>query len=137
MHRLTARILGAVVLLLGVVGLFITPVLLPALVGAGICINLTKVYLPELVVWWCFLVIAMGTLSLVHADSHLSLPLAFSALVTLGVGIIYAGMYFPVLAPLNVRDNAYALSFFAYCRQFAAVSLRDHLAPHTACRSYR
>ena len=99
---------GASPLRAGVPGLSITLVLcmLPTLVGAGICINLTKVYSPQLVVGWCFLVIAMGTLSLVHADSHFSLPLAVSDLVILGVSIIYAGTYFPVLAPLNIRDNA-------------------------------
>ena len=64
----------------------------------------------------------MGVMTRVHADTPLPQPLGFSSFGEVGAGIIYAGTYFPVLAPLNVKDNAYALSFFAYCRSFASVS---------------
>ena len=106
----------------GVLGLPITLTFLPTLVASGISIKLTKAYRPQLIIGWCILLIAMGTLSTVRADTALSHSLTFSALVTLGAGIVYAGTSFPVLAPLDVKDNAYALSFFAYLRQFAAVS---------------
>ena len=113
---------GASPLRAGVYGLPITVVFAPALIGAGISINMTKAYRPQLVIGWCLVILAMGVLSSVRADSPLSHPLGFSSLVLLGAGFIYTGTYFPVLAPLNIKDNAYALSFFAYCRQFAAVS---------------
>jgi MFS family permease len=112
---------GASPLRAGVLVLPITVVFAPVLIGAGISINITKAYRPQLVIGWCLVVLAMGVLSSVRADSPLAHPLGFSVLVTLGAGFIYTGTYFPVLAPLNVKDNAYALSFFAYCRQFAAI----------------
>lgn len=94
----------------------------PSLIGSGMSINITKAYRPQLFIGWCLLIIGMGTLSTVRADSPLGQPLGFSALFDIGCGIIYAATYFPVLAPLNISDNAYALAFFAYCRQFATVS---------------
>ena len=114
---------GASPLRAGVLCLPVTLVLVPSLVCTGLSIRKTQVYRPQLIVGWCIVVLAMGTLSSVHGDSPLGRPLGFSALVTLGAGMMYQGTYFPVLAPLSVKDNAYALSFFAYCRQFAAVRL--------------
>ena len=54
-----------------------------------------------------------------HVLNHLT---SKKELVTIGAGMLYQVSYFPVLAPLDVKDNAYALAFYSYCRQFAAVS---------------
>lgn len=71
---------------------------------------------------WVVLIIAMGLLSTVRADTSLAHSIGYSALVSVGGGFVYAVTYFPVLAPLEVSQNAHALAFFAFCRSFAGVS---------------
>lgn len=106
----------------GVLALPFSIPLVPVIVATGISIKKTRAYRPQLVIAWCLAILAMGTLSTIRAATPLSQSLGFSVLVLSGAGIIYQGTFFPVLAPLNVKDNAYAVSFFYYCRQFASVS---------------
>ena len=106
----------------GVLALPFSLPLVPVIIATSMSIKMTRAYRPQLVIAWCLAILAMGTLSMVRADTPLSHSLGFSALVLSGAGMLYQGTFFPVLAPLDVKDNAYALSFFYYCRQFASVS---------------
>ena len=54
--------------------------------------------------------------------------------VGIGAGMIYATTYFPVLAPLPVSHNAYALAFFSFCRALAGVS-HSHLSRQMRSRN--
>lgn len=93
----------------------------PALLLTGASVQITKSYRAQLWIGWILLLLAMGTMSTLHADSPLSQSIGFTVLEGVGVGMIYASTYFPVLAPLPVSENAHALAFFAFCRSFASV----------------
>ena len=94
----------------------------PSVVVAGLSITIFKKYRPQLWIGWVLLVVGMGSLATLRADSSLAHYAVLPMVVAIGAGIIYAATYFPVLAPLPVTQNAHALSFFAYLRSFAAVS---------------
>ena len=93
------------------------------LILTGASIAISKAYRPQLWVSWVFLIISMGVLTTLDADSPRSAAIGYAALVGVGGGICYASTWFPVLAPLPVTENAHALAFFGFCRSFAGVSL--------------
>ena len=95
----------------------------PTLIVAGGSIQATKAYRPQLWIGWALIVLCMGVMSTLHADTPTSRGIGFPVLLGVGSGIVYAATYFPVLAPLPVTENAHALAFFAFLRSFAGVSL--------------
>ncbi|KAI0683357.1 MFS general substrate transporter [Cytidiella melzeri] len=105
----------------GVSALALTLSLGPAVILSGTSVTLTKSYRVQLWVGWCLLIISMGLFSTVRADTPISRPIGYSAIVGAGGGMLFAATYFPVLAPLPVSENAHALAFFAFCRSFASV----------------
>ncbi|KAJ7588556.1 Mfs1.2 [Mycena floridula] len=96
-------------------------VLAPILVVSGISVSVTKRYRPQAWFAWIIFLIGFGTFSTLKADSPVSHALGFSTLLGAAVGILAAVLYFPVLAPLDVSENAHALAFYAWIRSFAGV----------------
>ena len=94
----------------------------PAVIASGSSVAITKAYRPQLVLGWVLMIVALGGLSTVDADSALAKPLGLSWLGATGAGFLQAVTYFPVLAPLPISENAHALAFFAFCRTFGGVS---------------
>ncbi|KAI0685396.1 Mfs1.2 [Cytidiella melzeri] len=105
----------------GVKGLAMTLTLGPLVVITGISVAVTKSYRVQLWTGWCLLLVAMGLFTTVRFDTPIGHAIGFSALASIGGGMLYAATYFPVLAPLPVSENAHALAFFAFCRSFATV----------------
>ncbi|KAI0083273.1 MFS general substrate transporter [Irpex rosettiformis] len=101
--------------------LAMTFVLGPAMIITGASITITKTYRIQLWIGWTILIISMGAFTTVKFGTPISHPLAFSALVGLGGGVLYSAQYFPVLAPLPVSENAHALALFSFFRTFASV----------------
>ncbi|KAJ3552285.1 hypothetical protein NM688_g4228 [Phlebia brevispora] len=93
----------------------------PALVIAGASVQITKKYRVQLWFGWVLVILAAGTMSTIKADTALANTVGYTVLHGVGMGIIYATTYFPVLAPLPVSENAHALAFFSFCRAFALV----------------
>lgn len=113
---------GASPLLSGVDTFGLSMVLGPIVILTGISVTKLNRYRTQCYIGWAFLILAVGLLSTVSADTSLARTIGFSVLVSVGGGIVYAITYFPVLAPLPVDKNAHALAFFAFCRSFAGVS---------------
>lgn len=105
----------------GVELLAVSMVIAPIVIISGISITKLKVYRPQLWAGWAFLMIAMGIMSTLKADSSLGRAIGFPALVGIGAGLLYQATYYPVLAPLPIAKNARAMAFFAFCRIFAGV----------------
>ncbi|KAJ3487952.1 hypothetical protein NLI96_g3174 [Meripilus lineatus] len=105
----------------GVLALSLCASIGPSVVIAGASIGLTKKYRPQLWIGWVLIILGMGALSTLRADSPLSHYGVLPLIMSIGAGIVYASTYFPVLAPLPITENAHALAFFAYLRSFAAV----------------
>ncbi|KAI0341072.1 iron permease [Trametopsis cervina] len=93
----------------------------PMLIITGVTIARSQRYRPQLWLAWVLYLIAMGTMSTLHADTPLGKTIGYPVFMGVGGGILYAGTYFPVLAALPVTANAHALAFFAFCRYFAGV----------------
>lgn len=94
----------------------------PSLIFTGASISISKSYRVQLWMGWALQIIAMGAMSTLRADTPLAHAIGFPILVGFGSGMVYSTTYFPVLAPVPVQQNAYALAFFAFCRSLAAVS---------------
>ena len=111
----------------------------PMLVAVGVSVTITQRYRPQIWFAWVIYVSGAGALIVVHADTSVAMVVGAQILLAIGSGIIYGkktlahasfigrfhiyvgSIYFPVLSPLPVEDNAYALSFLAFLRSFAGV----------------
>ncbi|EIM79125.1 MFS general substrate transporter [Stereum hirsutum FP-91666 SS1] len=93
----------------------------PVVILTGISVTKTNSYRWQCWVGWSLLLISMGLLSTLHADSTTGKAIGYPSLVGIGGGVVYAVTYFPVLAPLPVGESAKALAFFAFSRSFAGV----------------
>ncbi|GJE88942.1 MFS general substrate transporter [Phanerochaete sordida] len=87
----------------------------------GLTVSKTGMYRVQLWLGWAAYIAGFGVLSTL--DEHSDIARATGGLVILGFGaaLIYSASYFPVLAPLPISQNAYAMAFFQFCRSFAAV----------------
>lgn len=105
----------------GVDLLVVCVVIAPVIIISGISITKTKMYRPQLWLGWALLMLAMGLMSTLKADTPLGRGIGFPVLVGAGGGFLYQATYYPVLAPLPVSQNARANAFFSFCRIFAGV----------------
>lgn len=71
----------------------------PCGVVAGLSVKRTQRYRPQLWLGWTILVIGMGLMSIIDADSPRSLSIGLLVMPSIGLGILLATTYFPVLAP--------------------------------------
>lgn len=101
----------------------------PVLLLTGASITLTKTYRVQIWVAWLFSIAAAVALSTLRADSAISAAIGYPIFMGFSAGILYAALFFPVLAPLPVEENAHALALFQFCRSFAAVSVLSAVLP--------
>ena len=85
-------------------------------------IAVTKSYRVELYVAWVLVMVALGVLSTVGAETSAAHSIGYQVLLGFGGGIFFGAAYFPILAGVPVTENAHALSFAIFGRQFAGVS---------------
>lgn len=93
----------------------------PMLLLSSAIIAKTKTYRPELWFAWAMITASMGALSILRPDSSLAHAIGFQVILGIGGGIFYGAVYFPILAALPVTENAHAVAFIAFGRQFAGV----------------
>lgn len=93
----------------------------PISIIGGISITMFKRYRPQLWFGWGLTVVSMGLLNILDASSPRSLSIGLCVLSGAAMGTAYTGTFFPVLAPLKVDHNAYAISFGIFLRVFAQV----------------
>ncbi|KAI3614790.1 mfs multidrug transporter [Moniliophthora roreri] len=91
------------------------------IVASGVSVTATKQYRPQIWFAWVLYLIGVGVLSRIDSSTSLSEGVGILVLPGAALGILSATLYFPVLAPLDVMQNAYALSFFMFCRSFAGI----------------
>ncbi|TFY71509.1 hypothetical protein EVG20_g1500 [Dentipellis fragilis] len=93
----------------------------PMAVVAGLTITKSARYRPQIWFAWALSTIGCGLLSLLDADSSRAKAIGYQVLVGFGLGIVYVGTYFPILAPFPVTESTRALALFVFFRNFAAV----------------
>jgi hypothetical protein len=73
------------------------------------------------------MIVGVGLLGTLEADTSRAKPIGYSIIAGSGIGILFVASYFPVLAPLHVSKNAQALSFFVFLRNFSLVRSSLHV----------
>jgi len=92
----------------------------PVMVLASMSVSKLRRFRPQLWLGWAFLMIAVGAMSTLHADTAIGVGVGLLVLVGLGAGSIYPCIAFPILSPLPVSENAHALAFSTFCRSFSS-----------------
>ncbi|TBU31313.1 MFS general substrate transporter [Dichomitus squalens] len=95
--------------------------LAPAALLAGVIVNRSHRYRPQMWFGWCLVLLGLGLLTTLKAQDGVSRAIGFSVLVGVGIGSLYSTVIFPVQAPLPVSQNARALAFLQFLRSFAGV----------------
>ncbi|KAJ6472375.1 hypothetical protein C8R47DRAFT_728313 [Mycena vitilis] len=105
----------------GVNGLGLSFIAAPMGLLAGIIIQKTNSYRVPIAFGWTMMILGMGLLSTVNADTGRSVSIGYTVIVGIGIGVLILASYFPVLAPINVTQNAQALALFVFVRNFSLV----------------
>lgn len=90
-------------------------------------------YRPQNWVGWAFTVLGFGIITILKEDTSRSVYIGSQIPLGVGLGIVWIGTQFPILAPLPYSNNAHALAFFTFVRCFAQVSCARF--PSFVCRS--
>lgn len=95
--------------------------IVPAGIISGVTVAKTTQYRPQLWLSWMLVMIGTGLMSTLDVDSTRGSGIGYQAITGIGIGILVTCLYFPVLAPLPLSENANAIAFFMFCRNFAQV----------------
>ncbi|KAL4246492.1 MFS transporter superfamily protein [Abortiporus biennis] len=91
------------------------------IIFASVSVAATKKYRPQLWLGWVVIMVSCGLMSTLRYDSSTAKAIGYPCVLGFAGGFLYAVTYFPVLAPLPVKENAHALALFAFFRSFAGV----------------
>ncbi len=89
--------------------------------ATGISVKALKKYRPQNYIGWAITLIGFGAITRLDADSTRAQYICSQIPLGIGLGIVWVGTQFPILAPLPVSNNAHALAFFTFTRRFAQV----------------
>lgn len=94
----------------------------PFAIIMGVSAQVLNRYRPQNYLGWMITIAGFGLLSTLNEDSSITTIVGYQIFLGIGVGIIWIGTQFPILAPLPFSNNAHALAFFTFTRVFAQVS---------------
>ncbi|THG99353.1 hypothetical protein EW145_g7284 [Phellinidium pouzarii] len=93
--------------------------IMPFAMASGISIAKTGRYRPQLWSSWAFLLLAAGLFSTLKVDSNKGAGAGFQIFMAVGLGVLQAAPFFPILAPIDISLNPNALAFFMFVRFFS------------------
>ncbi|EED77989.1 hypothetical iron permease [Postia placenta Mad-698-R] len=96
-------------------------VISPVAIFTGASVQIFHRYRPQNYVGWMLTMVGFGLLSTLEVDSSKGKYIGYQVITGIGLGIIWIGTQFPILAPLPFSNNAHALAFFTFTRCFAQV----------------
>ncbi|KAI0332875.1 iron permease [Cubamyces sp. BRFM 1775] len=103
-------------------GLYLLPTALcisPSATIQGIIVSRTGTYRLITVVGWAAMLIGVGLMTLLDADSSIAMIITVQVVAAVGIGLVYATT-FTVMAPLEPIHNASALSFLLFVRTLSS-----------------
>ncbi|KAH9886044.1 iron permease [Cubamyces lactineus] len=103
-------------------GLYLLPTALcisPSATLQGIIVSRTGTYRLITVVGWVAMLIGVGLMTLLNADSSIAVTIPVQVIAAVGFGLVYATI-FTVMAPLDPVHNASALSFLLFVRTLSS-----------------
>lgn len=95
----------------------------PFAIICGATVQISKKYVPINYIGWILMIIGFGLLTTLDQDSSVGKCIGFQVITGSGLGIIWVGTQFAILAPLPYSNNAHALAFFTFVRTFSQVSV--------------
>jgi hypothetical protein len=90
--------------------------------ATGIVVKKTGKYLIPIYVGWILTIIGAGLLTTLRADSSSAKAVGFQLVIGGGIGIVYVGVLFPILASIPVTQTAPAMAIYVFSRNFGYVS---------------
>jgi hypothetical protein len=93
----------------------------PLAIITGASVQIFNRYRPQNYLGWMLMTIGFGLLSTLNENSTTTQYIGFQVILGTGLGMIWVGTQFPILAPLPFSNNAHALAFFTFIRCFAQV----------------
>lgn len=94
----------------------------PSCIVMGISVEVFRLYRPQNYIGWVFTIVGFGLLVTLDVDSSRGTYICLQFVAAFGLGIIWIGTQFPILAPLPYSNNAHALAFFTFVRSMTQVS---------------
>ncbi|KAH9918444.1 iron permease [Fomitopsis serialis] len=91
----------------------------PFAILMGVSAQVMRRYCPQNYIGWIITIAGFGLLSTLDENSTTARIIGYQIFLGAGVGIIWIGTQFPILAPLPFSNNAHALAFFTFTRVFA------------------
>jgi len=91
----------------------------PVAILCGVSVAVFNRYRVQNYIGWILSIAGFALLSLIDAETTGVKLAGLQIMAAIGVGILYAAVTFPVLAPLGVSENAHALAFFMFARTFS------------------
>ncbi|KAH8829805.1 major facilitator superfamily domain-containing protein [Flagelloscypha sp. PMI_526] len=91
----------------------------PMALAGGIYTTIFQRYREVNYLGWITSVVGFGVLSLMRADSSTGQWIGYQFIVSIGIGLLFAGTVFPALAPLPIERAAASLAFLTFMRAFA------------------
>jgi hypothetical protein len=88
----------------------------------GILVKKTGNYAIPVFVGWALIIVGVGLLTMLDANSSLSKSVTYQLVVGSGIGIGYVVFLFPILASIPVTQSAPAMAFYVFTRNFGFVS---------------
>ncbi|KDR66919.1 hypothetical protein GALMADRAFT_106085 [Galerina marginata CBS 339.88] len=85
----------------------------------GVSVEILHRYRPQNYIGWLLIVVGLGLMSLLDENSSAAKYIGLQILLATGLGTIFIGPQFPILAPLPFSNNAHALAFFTFLRCFS------------------
>ncbi|KAF8319948.1 iron permease [Clavulina sp. PMI_390] len=90
----------------------------PLAVLTGQSVQRTGHYLLQNYIGWAFILIGYGCLSTLRTTTDIATSQGIQIVAAIGLGMLQVGPMVAILAPLEVEDNAHALSMMVYIRTF-------------------
>ncbi|GAA6054816.1 putative Vacuolar basic amino acid transporter 5 (putative) [Rhodotorula toruloides] len=93
----------------------------PFAIFTGASVTVIGKYKAQNVLAWAFMVVGFGLMTLLKWDSKTGMWAGFPIFFGIGAGGLYAGLNFPVLAPIAVSQQPLAMAFFGFIRSLGQV----------------
>jgi hypothetical protein len=93
----------------------------PSALLVGLSIAKTRQYRPQIWMSWSLVIIGLGLMTTLNVNSSRIKAIAFQIIPGVGLGMMTAAVFFPILAPLPVESNAHAIALYTFFRNFSNI----------------
>ncbi|KAJ6458426.1 iron permease [Mycena vitilis] len=93
----------------------------PSALLVGLSIAKSRQYCPQIWLSWALVLIGTGLITTLNVDSSRAKAIGFQIIPGMGLGMMTAAVFFPILAPLPIQSNAHAIALYTFFRNFSNI----------------